>query len=110
MWNLHHPRTHAVARSWEKLSRKTLGIDGNTGDQSKLHAVLKNEAKHIHALEEEFAYGHGSVIRHYIRRRSNKQWKDPDVLANRVQLLQEAADEVCQIFPVECQSIDALAL
>lgn len=97
-----------MAKEWERVSRKALAVDAVTSDQSKLHAVLRNESKYIHALKEEFAYGHGSVVRHYIRRRSSKGWKDPDVLTDRLMLLQEAAEEVCHTFPTDCQSIDEM--
>lgn len=95
-----------MAEKWEEGSRQALEEDIDTGDQSKLHAVLKTEAKHINALKEEFAYGHGTVVRHYIRRRTNKQWKDPNVLETRLKLLQEAADQVCSEFPYVCKYLE----
>jgi hypothetical protein len=58
-------------------------------------------------LKEEFAYyGHawnGTVVRHYIRRRSNNKWNDPDVLGTRLKFWQEAANEVCSEFPSVCE-------
>jgi hypothetical protein len=92
-----------VVERWEQVSREALQDMTSTGDQSKLHAVLKSETKYIDALTEEFAYGHGTVVRHYIRRRSNKEWKDPDVVGSRCRLLQEAADNVCSEFPSVCE-------
>lgn len=103
LWNLHHPRTQSVVRQWERESRKALREDPDTGDQSKLHAVLKSvNVKSIDALKDEFAYGHGTVVRHYIRRRTNKQWKDPNVLETRLKLLEEASNQVCAQFPSVC--------
>eukprot|EP00934_Nitzschia_sp_Nitz4_P000510 Nitzschia sp. Nitz4//scaffold24_size164493//152855//154009//NITZ4_002353-RA/size164493-processed-gene-0.248-mRNA-1//-1//CDS//3329544189//510//frame0 len=109
LWNLQHPRTKEVVRSWENESKKNFKeVDSSIGDQKTLHTVLKQVEEHVRALREVFAYGHGTIIRHYIRRRTNKGWKDPDVLANRLDLLQEAANEVCANFPEECAAIDGV--
>eukprot|EP00934_Nitzschia_sp_Nitz4_P000233 Nitzschia sp. Nitz4//scaffold24_size164493//150819//152079//NITZ4_002352-RA/size164493-processed-gene-0.247-mRNA-1//-1//CDS//3329544186//233//frame0 len=109
LWNLHHSRTSSVVQEWEKESKKVFKNNPKVGDQRTLHTVLKGEVDHIRSLRKEFAYGHGTVIRHYIRRRANKGWKDPNVLTDRLDLLREAAHEVCINFPQECAAIDAVS-
>eukprot|EP00934_Nitzschia_sp_Nitz4_P009156 Nitzschia sp. Nitz4//scaffold24_size164493//148900//150134//NITZ4_002350-RA/size164493-augustus-gene-0.272-mRNA-1//-1//CDS//3329544180//9146//frame0 len=109
LWNLHHPRVPSVLGAWEEASKKYFNYNPKVGDQRILHSVLKGEVDNIRSLKDEFAYGHGTVVRHYIRRRTNKGYQDPNVLSSRLDLLREAADEVCHNFPEACAAIDAVS-
>jgi hypothetical protein len=111
LWNLHHPLTKKVQKSWERNSILSIETDASKdNDQKELHRALKADERfvtNIYSSRDEFAYGHGTVIRHYIRRRGQKGWEDPNILENRLDRLEQAAKEVCQDkHPFICAGIE----
>jgi hypothetical protein len=108
LWNLHHPLTKSVIRSWKRLALQTVDEDDFRGDQLPLQKILKQGKlrEQISSLQEEFAYGHGTVVKHFIRSKGHKDWKDPNVVDARVSRMKQAIADVCQKYPALCDQIE----
>jgi hypothetical protein len=109
LWDLQNPLTSQLAREWS--SRSIDGIQNDyhpSNDQFHLHRTLRdgNYSDYVHALKDEFSYGHGTVIRHYIRKSQHKGWDDPDILDNRENRIELAAKDVCERFEPVCKKIE----
>jgi hypothetical protein len=121
LWNLHHAMTRDVAVQWFQSAlfssmqqqQTTINAAGGgessiEGDQRHLQKVLRrNETfqQNVYSLTKEFAYGHGTVVRHYIRTKEHKEWDDPQILTDRIKRVTKEAALVCQTFHPACNAI-----
>ena len=112
LWNLHHNLTRRIAVEWYVNARDAVLKQSFKGDQVYLHRTLKLSPERIQnsiGLPSEFAYGHGTVIRHYIRRLEFKDWRDPRILDDRMDRITEDANEVCQIYSPACDVVERVS-
>jgi hypothetical protein len=109
LWDLHHPRIKEAVRKWDESSKKGMTTDWHaSNDQFHLHYTLRtgNYTNDIHALSEEFNYGHGTIIKHFIRKVQHKTWGDSNILDNREDRIADAVDEVCDQHKPICEGIE----
>jgi hypothetical protein len=101
-WNLYHPLSKSVIRSWKRLALQTVDEDDFHGDQKPLQKILKQGKlrEQISSLQKEFAYGHGTVVKHFIRSKGHNEWKDRnEVDTIRMSRRKQAITDVCQKYP-----------
>jgi hypothetical protein len=108
LWNLHHPGTEKVTKDWNKSAR--MGMQTNwhpTTDQFHLHSTLKigKYEKQVHALTHEFNYGHGTIVRHFIRKPHTK-YGSAQILDKREDRIKAAMDEVCDRSNGLCDAVE----
>ncbi len=109
LWNLHHPLSQKVIRSWKRLALQTVDEDDFHGDQKPLQKILKQGKlrEQISSLQKEFAYGHGTVVKHFIRSKGHNEWKDlNEVDTIRMSRRKQAIADVCQKYPALCDQIE----
>ena len=110
LWNLHHEQTPTVVRAWESLSMQMISRGRFMADQRPLHQVLREQGENflpfVHALWDEFAYGHGTVVKHFIRRPMHRDWDDLNVVGDREQRIQKATEDICNQYPHECAELE----
>ena len=109
LWDLRHPQIQKLTREWDQNSRK--GMQDNyhaSNDQFHLHWTLKmgNYTHQTYAFQNEFKYGNGTVIKHFIRSVQHKGWSDPDILNKREDRIAQAARNVCHHFSPVCDGIE----
>lgn len=114
LWNLHHNKTHQVAKRW--LKRTSQGLDKafeskgvEHGDQHYLQMVLKRDIsalKAINATSNAFQYENGTVIKHFVRPK-HSDWSG-NGMTNREVLIARTATEVCNRFPSDCEDLEYL--
>jgi hypothetical protein len=112
LWDLHHPRIQELAKEWLKHSKN--GMENNyhpSNDQYHLHYTLKegNYMDDIFALDEEFNYGHGTIVKHFIRKPQHKQWGEAAILDNRENRIEIAIDHICKEHKQICEAVDKKA-
>ena len=99
LWNLHHNLTRRIAVEWYVSARDAVIKGTFKGDQIYLHRTLRKTDERIQntlGLPNEFAYGHGTVIRHYIRRVEYKDWRDPHILDDRLNRIIIDSENICE--------------
>lgn len=109
LWNVHHPLTRGTAVEWFQKARQGVLNDKFRGDQRYLQTTLRNSDERMAAVQgltTEFAYGHGTVVKHFIRERMHKNWKDPEILAHREGRIRLAAEQVCAQYAGVCDKIE----
>jgi hypothetical protein len=109
LWNLHHNLTRQVAFEWYANSRMAVERNAFDGDQKNLHKVLKRNPERIAAVRSlfhEFAYGHGTVVRHYIRLGLHKNWNDPELLDDRIIRIANAEADICERYHPVCDTVN----
>lgn len=111
LWNLHHNTTKRVAQRWiSQLSRGVKAyLSGVTmhGDQHYFHKALIEEAgasSAVKALDSEFRYEKGTVVKHFVRRNHNN-WSDNGKDERKSKII-NAVEKVCLDFPVECEALE----
>jgi hypothetical protein len=112
LWNLHHPFTLSFAREWDKLARKQIMQKTIRGDQQPLHQLLRKSPKiesNVYSLSDEFAYGHGTVIKHFIRHVEHRDWNDPNLVDHREDRIKRTAETICQRYQQVCTGIESIA-
>ena len=108
LWNLHHNLTRRVAVEWYVSARDAVIKGTFNGDQLYLHRTLRKTFERIQntiGLPNEFAYGHGTVIRHYIRRVEYKDWRDPHILDDRLNRIIIDSENICEISQL-CDTVE----
>ena len=122
LWNLHHPETPHVLAEWGHRANKAIRDGSLRGDQKLLHQTLRSPRKSMivdntnsadgytkskdrcHLVTsptptDAFAYGHGSVIRHFIRRPDHQTWDDPTKQVEaRNEKINNATRHVCETY------------
>lgn len=110
LWNVHHPLTRGTAVEWFQNARQgVLHDDKFLGDQVYLQRALRGSDARMAAvlrLTMEFSYGHGTFVKHFIREREHKNWKDPDILAHREERIRAAAEQACAKYAGVCDTIE----
>jgi hypothetical protein len=108
LWNLHHPLSKIVIRAWKRLALRTVDEDDFRGDQQPLQKILKQGTirEQVSSVWEEFAYGHGTVVKHFIRSTKHNDWKDPNLVETRMPRMKQAIADVCQKYPALCDQIE----
>lgn len=109
LWDLHHPRIQKLTKEWFTHSKS--GMEHNyhaSNDQYHLHYALKegNYKEDIFALDEEFNYGHGTIVKHFIRKPQHKQWGEAAILDNRENRIEIAIEEICKKHKPICEAVD----
>lgn len=107
LWNLRHPNASGVIRQWHANAVECLTTELDCGDQRQLHRALQPISDNVLSLTEEFSYSHGTVIRHIIRRRNRKSWKDAsESLSDRIERAKQYKTEVCERHRRACKSLN----
>lgn len=109
LWDLHHPRTERLAKEWLKNSKSGMENDYHaSNDQYHLHYTLQsgNYQDDIQAFDNEFNYGHGTLVKHFIRKPRHKQWGQAAILDNRENRIDEAIEEVCKEHRAICGAVE----
>ena len=109
LWNLHHNLTRQVAYEWYANSRFAVESNAFDGDQKNLHKVLKAKPERMAAVRSlffEMAYGHGTIVRHYIRLGVHKDWNDPELLDDRIIRIANAENDICQRYHPVCDTVN----
>lgn len=108
LWNLHHPLSLKVIRTWKRLALRTVDEGNFQGDQKPLQNVLKQGLlrEQVSSLWSEFAYGHGTVVKHFIRLPTHSDWKDPKLVDDRMPRIKQAIADVCQKNADLCDQVE----
>jgi hypothetical protein len=106
LWNLHHPLSQKVIRAWKRVALRSVKEGNFQGDQKPLQKVLKQGKlrEQVSSLWEEFAYGHGTVVKHFIRVKT-KDWNDPNLVDERMPRIKQAAADVHQKYADLCDQV-----
>lgn len=106
LWNLRHAFTPLILKRWKTKCLRRIQEGRPDNDQEPLHTMLKKELnqtqrdKIVHAVSDEFAYGHGLFIKHFIRPDATT-WNNVS-LASRLTKMEEAANQVCTRYNPIC--------
>ena len=109
LWNLHHELTERVVQAWESRCEKMIGLDPFMADQRPLHQVLqkkKDVQPHIRGVRGAFAYGHGTVVKHFIRRPQHRDWDDHSIVEDREERIVNTTAEICDRYPKDCIGLE----
>jgi hypothetical protein len=109
LWDLHHPRIEKLAKEWLKNSKSGMEHDYHaSNDQYHLHYTLKKGSylDDIHGLDEEFNYGHATLVKHFIRKPQHKQWGEDAILDNRENRIDIAIEEICKEHRTICSAVE----
>jgi hypothetical protein len=108
LWNLHHPLTTAVCSDWDKHVTRDINKNNFHGDQYPLQKLLQKRdlRSKVHSVIEEFAYGHGTVVKHFIRRKKHQEWNDPNILDEREEKIKKVSKDLCEKYKHFCASIE----
>jgi hypothetical protein len=109
LWNLHHPLSKSVIRSWKRLALRSVDEGRFRGDQNPLHKILKQgrlREQVSSSLQDEFAYGQGTVVKHFVRRPKHIDWKDPKLVEDRMPRMKQAIADICQKYSALCDQIE----
>jgi hypothetical protein len=75
-------------------SSKSKGVSVSSGGSSRLSRLVTSPRP-----KDAFAYGHGSVIRHFIRRPDHQTWDDPaKQVEARNDKIDSATQDVCRLY------------
>jgi hypothetical protein len=108
LWDLHHPRIQKLSKEWLKHSKNGMIHNSHaSNDQYHLHYALKdgNYMKDIFAVDEEFNYGHGTIVKHFIRKPGHKQWGEAGILDNRENRIEIAIKDICKEHRQICEAV-----
>ena len=106
------PQLEKAAKDWDKNSKTGMQTNWHpSNDQYHLHSTLKTGKyeKRIHALSHEFDYGHGTIVKHFIRKPQHKQWGAAQILDNREDRIKAAIAEVCDRSNHLCDAVEKKA-
>jgi hypothetical protein len=109
LWDLHHPLIDQAAKEWYQSSIHGMSKDFHpSNDQYHLHSMLQKGkyTKLVHGLSEEFNYGHGTIVKHFIRKVQHKGWGDPNILERREDRIEVAVNDVCAKHQALCDGIE----
>ena len=108
LWNLHHPLSKKVIRTWKRVALRSVEEGNFRGDQKPLQNVLKQGIlrEQVSSLWEEFAYGHGTVVKHFIRLPKHSDWKDPNLVDERMPRIKQAVADVRDKHADLCDQIE----
>jgi len=107
LWNLRHAKASWVIGQWHANAVECLKTELDCGDQRQLHRALQPISDSVLSLTEEFSYSHGTVIKHIIRRRNRKSWKDAsESLSERIDRAKQYKAEVCERYQRVCKSLN----
>lgn len=107
VWNLRHPLANEVARQWKEKCLERITSGRLDDDQKPLQDLFKygmtdqQREQSILALSDEFAYGHGTFIKHFIRRDHN-DWDVNKSLERRIRNIEQASLDVCHRYSIQC--------
>ena len=112
LWNLRHARAVELTKQWGQACFERMKQGLSDDDQTPLLRILKNEWTQrerddaIVALSDEFAYGHGTMVKHFIRR--NKQDWSGDDLERRKNKIMNTTKAICIKYHLECNNTQFL--
>lgn len=78
-----------------------------SNDQFHLHAALREggfESK-VRALATEFNYGHGTVVKHFIRKPGAKEWGQATILNQREDRIEQVVAQLCSTHEHLCDDV-----
>ena len=112
LWNLRHQLTTYVAQRWKSNCFRRIMHHSNDkldDDQAPLQFLLKHELdqirrdKVVYAIENEFYYGRGTFVRHFIRP-AGSAWMNNSVdsESTRLMKIQRSVHEVCTKYRLTC--------
>ena len=108
LWDLHHPRVDSLAEKWAYRSMYGMQHDYHvSNDQFHLHNVLQKPEfeGEVLALEDAFSYGHGTIIKHFIRKPQHKVWGESAILDNREDRIDIVIEEICSTYAELCRAV-----
>jgi len=96
LWNLRHESAHDVWMQWWDICKQRMMHGLTDDDQGPLQHVLMGHQKSVRALTTpEFAYGKGTVVKHFIRMENTWETSEQD-LERRLSIIRERVwDSVC---------------
>ena len=100
-----------MAYEWYANSRLAVERKAFDGDQKHLHKVLRKKPERmaaVRSLFHEFAYGHETVVRHYIHLGVHKNWNDPELLDDCIIRIANAEADVCQQYHPMCDTVNRI--
>jgi hypothetical protein len=107
VWNLRHSSASYLVQRWKRACFDRMERGLKDDDQMPLQQVLKQERTNgnllVHPLTHEFAYGHGTVVKHFIR--PNKKAWSAAVEDGRIQKIKHATAVVCSRYNLNCTAI-----
>ena len=106
LWNLRHERAAWLVQQWKQACWERMRQGRTDDDQLPLQRILQHDLNQtvrdawIEGLGSEFAYGHGTVVKHFIR--SDKRDWSGSSLELRLQKIQRARTEICTKYQLDC--------
>ncbi len=111
LWNLRHEQTKRIVSDWDKEIYRVFTTRVGE-DQAALHSVLRRiplKNRPIRAINNDFEYASGTVVKHFIRPGSEAvklQWDDKQLKTeNRVKQMKQTADVICEKYKAYCDQV-----
>ena len=107
VWNLRHDRAPWLIDKWKTACWDRLNQGYRDDDQLPLQRILQFDLNQttrdawIEGLTTEFAYGHGTVVKHFIRS-DKRDWSTGSSLELRMEKIQRARAEICAKYRLQC--------